>query len=42
MAPADKTPKEHIISLRNENVKHLTPGALKWLGPLLEEKTANA
>ena len=26
MTPADKTPKEHIISLRNENIKHLTPG----------------
>ena len=26
MTLVDKTPKEHIISLRNENIEHLTPG----------------
>ena len=26
MMPVNKTPKEHIVSLRNENIEHLTPG----------------
>ena len=26
MMPVNKTPKEHVVSLRNENIEHLTPG----------------